>query len=226
MTNTDQIAHRLAEFLKPFLSDYKYTKSKYQFRSKKAEFIKDIIINVTRGSSGTYTIALNYGVAHQELEAITARIEERKVDSYNRTISQNSPNAKKQIILPYRETTWWYPLEENITFESKTGESIKQFVVEFIFTYFKKFSNLEAIRNSTVERDGLSMNFFPYKTVLVINAILNDQVHIDNYLKKLQEEVNSGYHHNILDFNLFYSKLKSWKPEVFKTFELTKKEKG
>lgn len=226
MTNTDQIAHRLADFLKPILSGYKYTKSKYQFSSKKAEFKKDIILNVTCGSCGTYTISINYGVAHQEVEAIIANIEERKVDSYNRTISQNSPNVKKQNIIPYEGTTWWYPIEQDITFETKIGESIKQFLLEFVFTYFKYFSNIETIRNSTVERDGLSMNFFPYKTVLIIDSLLNDQVHIDLYLKRLQEEVNSGYNHNILDFNLFYSKLINWKPELFKTFELTKKEKA
>ncbi len=206
MAHTDDIAYQLAEYLQGDLIDFRYTRSRTQFRRIEHPFVDDIIIDVSSRKGESYTIAFYVGVQHTDVEFMIANLENRKVTPYDRTIFQYSPNINKQTVIPFTETCWWYGLPRDVSL-SEIGVEMRHFVSAFVFPYYTRFNDLLAMRASLELRDGLSLNQTPFKQVLAIDSLLCDWQHAYHYLTRLQEETNTGYHHHHEIINVFYSQL-------------------
>lgn len=225
MAHTDEIAHRLAELLEPDLPGFHYIRSRTQFRKKGKPFSDDLIISVTSRRGASYAIAFYIGVAHADVEKLVASVERRKVSPYDRTIFQYSPNVSKQEVLPFDGPVWWWGLPQQGDL-GRIGVEIRQFVTEFALAYHSRFHDLKAIRNSLVMRDGLSLNMHPFKQVLAIDAVLPDPEHVASYLRLLQDEIDSGYHHDCNQFNRYYNGLPRTHEDLYPAFSLRPKEKA
>jgi hypothetical protein len=221
MARTDDIAHRIAEYLARDLAGFRYIRSCSQLRAAAKPYVDDIIINVTTSNAVSYSLAFYMGVQHTEIESIIAEAEDRKVGPYDRTIFQYSPNVGKQNQLPYDGPSWWWGLPHDTDLSDIRNE-IRNLVREFALPYHSRFHDLETIRESLASRDGLSLNMFPFKQVLAIDAFLSDSQHLVDYLKLLQAEVDSGYHHRCDAFNEYYSRL-STHYSMFPEFQLIPK---
>lgn len=206
IAHTNDIAHRIAEYLEDDLAGFRYTRSRTQFRCIDKPLVDDIFIDVTYRTGGSYTIAFYVGVQHTDVESAIADLENRKITPYDRTIFQYSPNVNKQNVIPFADTCWWYGLPRDIPL-SRIGPEIRHFFTSFVFPYHARFHDLLAIRESLELRDGLSLNHTPFKQVLAIDALLSDWEHVSQYLTRLQNEADGGYHHRHEIFNEFYPRL-------------------
>lgn len=213
MAYTDDIAHRLAEYLQGDLPGFRYTRSRKQFRRVEKPFVDDIIIDVTSRGGASYSIAFYSGVQHAEVESLIADLEDRKVTPYDRTIFFYSPNVNNQNVIPFADPCWWYGLPRNVSF-SQIGPEIRNYIAAFVLAYHARFHELTAIRDSLESNDGLSLNFTPFKQVLAIDVLLSDWRHIDQYLARLQAEINDGVHHRCELFNDYYTRLMNRFPRL------------
>jgi len=219
LAHTDKMAHQLASLLQPDLSGFRYTRSRTQFRKTENPFSDDLIINVTSRSGASHSIAFYIGVAHSEVEAFVANLEGRKVSPYDRTILQYSPNVLKQAVIPFDGSVWWWGLPPGGDLAPILAD-VHRFVTEFALAYYSRFHDLRAIRESLVKRDGLSLNINAFKQVLAIDAVLADDEHVGTYLSLLQDEIDSGYHHDCDEFNVFYDRLSKTDEDLFPSFRL------
>lgn len=219
MAQTDEIAHRVTELLGPDIPGFRYTRSRTQLRKTGKPFSDDLSIDVTSRSGASYAIAFYVGVVHADVEKFVANMEGRPVSPYDRTIFQYSVNVGKQKVLPFGGPVWWWGLPQDGALE-KIGAEIRQFVTGFAFAYHFHFHELETIRDSLVNRDGLALNMHPFKHVLAIDALLSDDDHVASYLRLLQDEIDSGYHHDCNKFNGYYDRLSATNKALFPAFSL------
>ncbi len=222
MAHTDQIAHRLAGYLHPFLPHFRYVRSRTQLVHTEGAFSDDIIISVITYDRLSYSISFSLGVQHSQIASLVTNVEGRAVTPDDRTIFQFSPNVGKQSSLPFAGPTCWSGLPATTDF-SLVGSEIVDFINGFALPYHQRFHNLDEMRNSLVLRDGLSLNHHPFKEVLAIDAFLSDSNHVISYLQLLQREVQSGYHHDCDVFNAYYARMSPLFPEIFPSFRLTPK---
>jgi len=224
MAKTDEIAHRLAELLEPDVPSFRYHRSRAQLRKAGKPFSDDLIIDVT-SRDGSYAIAFYVGVAHADVERFVADIEERKVTPYDRSIFQYSPNVGKQDVLPFTGPGWWWGLPSDGDL-GRIGQEIRQFISGFVLAYHDHFHDVTVIRDSLVTRNGLSIGSYPFKQVLAIDSLLSDRKHVASYVKLLQKEIDSGYHHHWKEFNVYYERLSRTNADLFPAFKLNPKSRA
>jgi hypothetical protein len=225
MAYTDDIAHRLAELLKPVLPGFQYVKSRTEFR-KNCENVADVVgIDVNTRGGASYSIAFHVGVVHSAVELLIAEVEGRKASSYDKTIYQYSPNVGKQDVLPFGGAVWWWGLPQHPNFSTIENE-LRGFITGFALPYCERFHDVMTVRKSLETRDGLSLNMLPFKQVLSIDTVFDDLEHVESYLALLQREIDSGYHHDLAQFNSFYASLRSRFGRLFPDFELNPKTKA
>jgi hypothetical protein len=224
MARTDDIAHRLSVRLAEELSDFKYAKSRAEFKRTQGDIADALLIDVNTRDGASYALAFRIGVVHTAVEKLVAEIEGRKTSPYDRTIAQYSPNVGKQNVLPFNGKVWWWGISPETDF-SDIFDEILSFVRDFGDSYFERFHDLLIARDSLETRDGLSLNAFPFKQVLAIDAMLADRAHIEHYLPLLQTEVDGGYHHDHHQFNAYYEALRVRREELFPEFILHPKQR-
>lgn len=222
MAETDNIAHRLAAYLRPCLPEFRYIRSRTQLLHADETFTDDLIISVITYDRRSYSISFILGVRHSQIALLVAKAEDRAVDPYDRTIFQNSMNVTKQSVLPFSGPACWSGQPVTTDF-SEIGSEVVDFINGCVRPYHQRFHELEEMRESLVLRDGLSLNQHPFKEVLAIDAFLSDSDHVTYYLELLQSEVQSGYHHDCNVFNAYYSRLSAQYPATFPGFRLTPK---
>ena len=209
-TLTERSRAELAELLP---AEYRYFKSYQHFRVPFDDGAAYLSINAVTHGSGVYYLAFYLGTRVESLqdrigavlgEPRRARHHERNISCYSVNIGPSSPH-------------WPYPIRANWALESLAdfethAEQIRTFIMDLAVPFLSSHRTPEAIRHTLLETPGHTINFEPYKEILIASLMNGDPARLLEDVARLErtyatsvDSYRAGFEH-VRDRVLQYAK--------------------